>query len=69
VEGFKHRYHTVSCAKMTNGFDDFSSLPRIEHCMEIIAFTTREVACLLFDSDETFSEPEKETYFARREFQ
>jgi len=67
VERFKNRYHTISCAEMTNAFADFSSPPRIQRCMEIIAFTTREVASLLFDSDDTFNDLEKETYFSRRE--
>jgi C_GCAxxG_C_C family probable redox protein len=67
VERFKDRYHTTCCAEMTKGFSDFSSASRIQHCMEMIAFTTREVAGLLFDLDETFSDPEKNAYFARRE--
>jgi len=67
VERFKNRYQTVSCAEMTWGFDDFASQARIERCMGIIDLTTREVARLLFDPDETFRDPEKESYFSRRE--
>jgi C_GCAxxG_C_C family probable redox protein len=67
VGRFKNRYHTVSCAEMTKGFTDFSSSQRIARCMEIIAFTTCEVAGLLFDSDETYEDSEKDAYFARRE--
>jgi C_GCAxxG_C_C family probable redox protein len=67
VERFKERYGTTCCAEMTKGFDDFSSTERIQRCVEMIAFTTREVAALLFDSDETYDDPEKDAYFARRE--
>lgn len=35
--------------------------------MEIIAFATREVAALLFEPDESFANPEKDAYFAKRE--
>lgn len=35
--------------------------------MGIIDFVTREVARLLLDPDETFSDPYKEEYFDRRE--
>lgn len=35
--------------------------------MDVIAFTTREVTRLLSDTDETFTDPEKEAYFTRRE--
>jgi C_GCAxxG_C_C family probable redox protein len=67
VERFKDRYGTTSCAEMTRVFSDFSSPQRIARCMEIIAFTTCEVVGLLFDSDETYKDPEKDAYFARRE--
>jgi len=68
VERFQNRYHTVSCSEMIKEFRDFSSTSRIQRCMDIIAFTTREIASLLFDPDESFSDPEKESYFGRREF-
>jgi hypothetical protein len=67
VERFRERYGTVSCAEMTRGFANFSSPSRIRHCMEIIAFATREVAALLIEPDESFADPEKDTYFAKRE--
>lgn len=67
VERFKDRYKTVSCAEMTWGFGDFASQSRIGRCMGIIDFTTREVARILFDPDDTFKDPEKENYFTRRE--
>jgi hypothetical protein len=52
---------------MTWGFGDFASQSRIQRCMGIIDYTTREVAGLLSDPDDTFKDPEKEAYFARRE--
>ena len=67
VERFRQKYGTVSCAEMTRGFADFSAPSRIRHCMEIIAFATREVATLLFEPDESFADPEKDAYFAKRE--
>jgi C_GCAxxG_C_C family probable redox protein len=67
VEHFKNNYHTLSCAELTWGFDDFASQSRINRCMGIIDSVTREVARLLFDPDETFSDPYKDEYFARRE--
>jgi hypothetical protein len=67
VKRFKEKYQTVSCAEMTWGFGDFASRYRIQRCMAIIDFTTFEVARLLFDPDETFADPEKESYFSRRE--
>ena len=67
VEHFKSKYHTVSCAEMTWGFGDFASASRIQRCMGIIDFTTCEVVRLLFNSDDTFTDPEKEDYFGRRE--
>ncbi len=67
VERFKEKYRTVSCAEMTWGFGDFASQARIERCMGIIDFTTRAVARLLSDPDDTFDDPDKEGYFRRRE--
>ncbi len=67
VERFRDRYGMTSCAEMTRKFANFSSPQRIAHCMKIIAFTTSEVASLLLDLDDTFDDPEKETYFAQRE--
>ena len=67
VERFKDRYRTTSCAEMTREFRDFSSPQRIARCMEIITFTTCEVAALLFGLNESFDDPEKDSYFAKRE--
>lgn len=67
VERFMARFQTVSCAEITGRFEDFSSPARIGHCMGIIAFATREAADLLSDPDDSFSDPVKEEYFARRE--
>ncbi len=67
VERFVERFQTVSCAEITGRFGDFASPARIGHCTTIIAFATQEVASLLFDPDESFSDPVKEEYFARRE--
>ncbi len=67
VERFKEEYRTVSCAEMTWGFGDFASQSRVQHCMSIIDFTTRTVARLLFDPDDTFADADKEGYFRRRE--
>ena len=67
VECFVKRYQTVSCAELTAGFKDFCSPARIAHCMRIIAFATQEAANFLLDRDESYSDPTKEEYFARRE--
>ncbi len=67
VERFVERFQTVSCAEITGRFEDFCSPARIGHCMAIIAFATQEAADLLFEPDESYSDPIKEEYFARRE--
>ena len=69
VDRFEKEYKTVSCKKITQKFsiNVFASPERINKCMDVIAFTTRETTNLLFDSKENFKDPEKEAYFAKRE--
>ena len=67
VECFKKRFQTVSCTELTTEFKDFCSPGRISHCMGIIDFATQEAANFLSDPDESYSDPDKEEYFARRE--
>ena len=63
------RFDTISCGDITSRFTipDFAIPERIGNCMEVIAFATRETAIILFDKDDTFSDAEKEAYFALRE--
>lgn len=69
VERFERRYGTASCEELTGNFPiaEFASPGRIESCMDIIAFVTRETADLLSDPDDTFDDPQKEAYFRLRE--
>ena len=67
VENFTKKYHTVCCGDITDKFNDFSGTSRIHHCMEIIAFTTSQVAGLLFDPNDGFNDVEKERHLERRE--
>lgn len=69
VERFEANYSTVSCAELTKDYStsQFSSFERIGRCMEIISFATREAAVFLNHLNNTFTDPEKESYFMRRE--
>jgi hypothetical protein len=69
AERFERRFKTLSCAKITSGFaiPDFAASCRIANCMEVIDFAARETAMILFETDESFSDPQKEAYFALRE--
>ncbi len=69
VDRFTTKYSTTSCDELTKSFpiSSFATLNRIEHCMNIIAFATSATVQLLSDADETFSDAEKEMYFAQRE--
>jgi hypothetical protein len=69
AERFKERFQTLSCEEITKGFTipDFATQERITNCMKVIDLATRETAMILFDTDDTFSDPQKEAYFALRE--
>lgn len=69
AERFEARFQTLGCDEITSRFTipGFASAERIGNCMEVIAFAARETALILFDENETFSDAEKEAYFARRE--
>jgi hypothetical protein len=68
AERFKAHFKTLSCGEITSGFGipDFATRERIANSMKVINFATRETAMILFETDESFSDPRKEA-FARRE--
>ncbi len=55
------------CAELTTEFKDFCSPGRISHCMGISDFASQEAANFLSDRDASYSDPDREDYFARRE--
>jgi C_GCAxxG_C_C family probable redox protein len=69
AERFRERFQTLSCEEITSRFSipDFATEERITRCMGVIDFAARETAMILFEEDDTFSDPQKEDYFALRE--